>query len=191
MGWCLYAARMMFMIIILRIIRSDTTSVWQSIAINRLKLDAAGKKKLSQIYLTMFNVPRYILNLASGAVICMHTLTIDGQGEETGFDLVKDFTALVIILEIDNVVSSIFIQSLDLNLDSSLLPIEEFWKMYKAKDEKDEGWLIRVCLHLGTVIIVLGALFIFLICVNFIILVMQYTWVNLYCDSNSLPPLGS
>ena len=109
MGWCLYAARMMFMIIILRIISSDTTSVWQSIAINRLKLDAAGKKKLSQIYLTMFNVPRYILNLASGAVICMHTLTIDGQGEETGFDLVKDFTALVIILEIDNVVSSIFI----------------------------------------------------------------------------------
>jgi len=114
----------------------------------------------------------------------MFTLTIDALGEESGFDLVKDFTALLIILEIDNVVSSMFIESLDLKLDSTLLPIEEFWKIYRHKNEKKEGLCIKILLVLGAVVMALGTLFIGLISINLIVLIIQFTWVNVTCLSS-------
>ena len=46
-GWPLYAARMLFMMIITQVIFNDTQSVYQYYAINGLQLDAAGKKRLS------------------------------------------------------------------------------------------------------------------------------------------------
>ena len=45
---------------------------------------------------------REVITLASIIVITWYLFTIDAEGEETVLDQVKDFTALVIIVEIDN-----------------------------------------------------------------------------------------
>ena len=55
---------------------------------------------------------RFGYNIIAAVVIPFFILTIDEEGDETGLDLVKDFTALIIMIEIDNMVTSSTISTL-------------------------------------------------------------------------------
>ena len=66
---------------------------------------------------------RFGYNVIAAVVIPFFILTIDEEGEETGLDLVKDFTALMIMVEIDNMVKSDEIDNLIEHI--SELPIDK------------------------------------------------------------------
>ena len=62
-------------------------------------------KKDKSLLLSHFkSVIRQVITLMSWIVLSYFIFTIDIDGEETVLDQVKDFTALVIIVEIDNMI---------------------------------------------------------------------------------------
>ena len=62
------------------------------------------KKDKKEIFVYIKSMVRQIITLMSWVVLSYFIFTIDEDGEETVLDQVKDFTALVIIVEIDNMV---------------------------------------------------------------------------------------
>jgi len=53
-------------------------------------------------YLSIFF--RFFITLSSLFIISYFCFSIDKDGEETPLDLVKDFTALLIIIDVDNII---------------------------------------------------------------------------------------
>jgi hypothetical protein len=60
----------------------------------------------------------------------LYTFTIDSEGEETAIDLVKDFTAFMILIDIDNLVASIFISKIETKMDLDFYSLEEYYQLY-------------------------------------------------------------
>ena len=75
---------------------------------------------------------RFGYNIIAAFVIPFFILTIDEEGEETGLDLVKDFTALIIMIEIDNMVTDSSIEHLSDVIEA--LSLDELLK--KAHEEE-------------------------------------------------------
>ena len=51
---------------------------------------------------------RTFITYSAMVLVPWYIMTIDREGEETALDLIKDFAALVIIVDIDNLLSGLF-----------------------------------------------------------------------------------
>ena len=102
-NWLNWLLRICFALIIQKCLQNDLESIKAERAMFECGLSL---KTIDRNPMYMLNycksVMREVITLASIIVITWYLFTIDAEGEETVLDQVKDFTALVIIVEIDN-----------------------------------------------------------------------------------------
>lgn len=82
-----------------------------------------GQYRIAYNFLALYFIPYFIF-------------TIDKNGTETGFDLVKDFTALLILIEIDNMLLSSKLDSVE-DL-TEVMPIHE--RLKRAAKWQSKSW---------------------------------------------------
>jgi len=84
---------------IFNMIYSDFNSIETNYATKKCGL--TGEIELKHILVQMW---RMVITIIALIAISWYLITTDIEGEETNLDLVKDFTALMIIIEIDNMI---------------------------------------------------------------------------------------
>ena len=172
LGWYDWLARIIFSLIVLMNIENDTKPIAYSRSLYQLHLHGTEFTDFAPCMARC--CLRFGYNVIAAVVIPFFILTIDEEGEETGLDLVKDFTALMIMVEIDNMVKSDEIDNLIEHI--SELPIDKLLSRW----HEDENFSLGYCSYLSIWFFFIIAIIFCIICFVLLLLIyLMFTYWNL------------
>lgn len=172
LGWFDWLARIIFSLIVLMNIYSDLKPIKYSRGLYQLHLHGNDFADFAPCMARCCF--RFGYNMIAAVVIPFFILTIDEGGEETGLDLVKDFTALIIMVEIDNMVTSSSIENLAYHVQD--LGLDELLKKAHEEENFSLGYPSYVAIWL---LFFVAILFLFACSIAVILLYILFTYWNM------------
>jgi len=150
-SWFNWLLRLCFTAVIFKCLENDFEAIKSDRAVFECGLTVKGLKTgTKKMYSYFKSIYRELITHMSLIVITWYLFTSDAEGQETVLDQVKDFTALVIIVEIDNMLvgfSDICLDQLDIKYKERTLE-EKFTRYANFQYELSEASELTYSLYM-------------------------------------------